>query len=172
MSLRKVLPLAVVFILLATVGIAQKRTVKGSVEGSGTDFVGQCQGFSVQTDYNFRFIFILYYDKNGELVKERAQFKVIGESVYYNSTNLNKAVSGGPGEVANQTFDTATGQVRIRGMLYKVRIPGYGLVFAESGEEIWQCDDPYTFTNCVMVKDTGHNQLNEQDIAALCDYLK
>lgn len=172
MNLRKVLPLAVVFILLATVGIAQKRTVKGAVEASGSEVIGGCQGFDIQTDYNFRFMYVLHFDKNGELVREKYQFKIIGESVYYNSTDLNKAVMGGPGEVVNVTIDPARGLLILRGLSYKVRIPGYGLIFAESGELVWHCDDPFMDTGCVMVKNTGHNQLIEQDIAALCDYLK
>lgn len=172
MRLHRVLALVAVVMLLATVSFGQKRTEKGSLESSGTDLVGQCEGFNVLTDYFFRMIWINHFDKNGELLRTRYQWKIIGESVYYNSEDLNKAVTGGPGEVSNQSFDPATGQIRVTGIVYKVKIPGYGLVFAETGALVWQCDDPYTFTNCVMVSNTGHNQYAEGDVAALCDYLK
>jgi len=50
-------------------------------------------------------------------------------------------------------------------------VPGYGLIWAETGQFVLQCD-PYTFANCQLVFNAGHNQFWDQDLAALCDFLK
>jgi hypothetical protein len=68
-------------------------------------------------------------------------------------------------------FDPATGSFRESGLGWKVRIPGHGVIFAETGTSVYQCD-PQTSANCVLVSNVGFNQLADGDVAALCDDLK
>ena len=96
---------------------------------------------------------------------------VAPRSTYYNSEHPERAVAGGPGEVENSHFDPTTGLVSFHGLSWKVRIPGYGLIFGETGSAVFQCD-PSTFQNCELVSNVGHNQFVDSDLAALCDYLK
>lgn len=171
MNLPKVLSLVVVSILVATVSLAQNRVLKGSFEDFGSDVIGQCEGFEVVTDYVYKWVWIDLLDKNGQWVKERVHFKVIGESIYYNSENLSKSVIGGPGEGQSLIMDPVTGEIHAAGPAIKVRVPGYGPIFYENGLSTWQCE-PYTFANCVRLTDTGFNQWDDKDLAAICNYLK
>ena len=172
MRLRTVLSLAVVFILVATVSFGQKRTEKISVVLTESEyFVGQCEGFEVWTDFVALFSWTDLYDKNGQWVKTNQRYRVLGESLYYNSENHDRSILGGPGEIDRAQFWAATGVIKGGGLSWKVKVPGYGLIWAETGTLVWQCD-PYTFANCVLVSNTGHNQFLDQDLAALCNYLK
>jgi hypothetical protein len=118
------------------------------------------------TDYVFLVTGTNRYDKSGQFITYRYQVKLIGESVYYNSTNPEKSVPGGPGEVENHRSDPKTGLDNVSGLSFKVRIPGYGLVFAETGHWV------YDYSAGEWVFNSGHNQFVDQDLAALCEYLK
>jgi len=159
------------FAAMVSVSFGAQRMQKSSIIFSATENLGQCQGFSVMTDYVTKFTALDFFDKDGNWLKGKTQYRILGESVYYNSANPTKAVSGGPGEVANQFWDLTAGEIRVSGLIYKVRIPGYGPIYYETGELVWQCD-PGTFSNCSVVSNTGHNQSVEGDVAALCEYLK
>jgi hypothetical protein len=172
MSARKLLSFAVMFLLVATVSFGQKRTEKGSVVISAEGvFVAQCEGFQVLTDYVGLFSWADLFDKNGQWVKENSRFRLIGDSIYYNSKDATKSLPAGPGEAENDHFVAATGVWRFSGIVFKIKLPGHGLIFVETGETVYQCD-PYTWTNCVPVKNTGHNLWVDGDVAALCDHLK
>jgi hypothetical protein len=73
--------------------------------------------------------------------------------------------------VIHGTHDPAAGVEKVSGLLYKVRVPGYGPIFMETGALVYQCE-PWTWENCVLVSNAGHNQFADQDLAALCEYLK
>jgi hypothetical protein len=130
--------------------------------------VGHCADgdFDVLTDYVFLMTGVVRYDKSGQPVADRYQFKLLGESVYYNSTDPEKSVPGGPGEVENKRLDPKTGYWAGSGLSFKIRIPGYGLIFAETGHFV------YDASAGEFVFQSGHNQFADQDLAALCDYLK
>ena len=51
------------------------------------------------------------------------------------------------------------------GDIWKIKLPGYGMIFHETGRTVF---DLATFT---IQRDTGHNQFNDQDFAALCEAL-
>ena len=95
----------------------------------------------------------------------------IWPSVYYNASDLEKAVAGGPMQLANERYDPATGLVKGTGPTFRVHVPGYGIIFSENGSYAWQCE-PYTFANCQLVRNVGPNQFAEQDLFELCDYLR
>jgi len=130
--------------------------------------VGHCADgdFDVLTDYVFLMTGMVRYDKSGQPVADRYQFKVLGESVYYNSRNAQKSVAGGPGEVENKRLDPKTGFWSGSGVSFKIRIPGCGLIFAETGHFVY---DPGTGK---FLFNSGHNQMIGADLEALCDYLK
>jgi len=169
---RIIFAVAVAVILAGTIGFAQGQ---GRIEkfGIGPEAsvgfkVGHCAdgNFDVLTDYVFLITGTNRYDKSGQFVTDRFQLKVIGESVYYNSSDPAKSLPGGPGEVENHRTDPKTGLGFGAGLSFKVRIPGYGLVFAETGR--FASD----YSTGEYVFQSGHNQFADQDLAALCKYLK
>ena len=175
MKLRAVLAFAVVFALAGTVGFgdSQRRTVKGSFGPFAETgaVVGQCDGFEVWADWVALITWVDVLDKDGQWVRSTQHYKVLGESHYYNSEDPDRVVAGGPGETENMNLDAASGVFYVHGLSWKARVPGYGLIWGETGNFVAQCD-PYTFQNCEVASNTGHNQYNDQDLAALCDYLK
>jgi hypothetical protein len=172
MSVRKVLVLAVVFLLVGTVSFGQKRTERISVVVTESEnVVGQCEGFEIWDDAVALLSWTDLYNKNGQWVKTNQHYRILGETLYYNSEDPSRSVLGGPGEVEHEQFFAATGVLKADGLSWKIKVPGYGLIWAETGAMVWQCD-PYTFANCVLVSNTGHNQFVDEDLAALCNYLK
>jgi len=170
MNRRCVLGVAIAFLIAGSMTFAQgqRRTEHysiGPIADTGY-LVGHCAGFDVLTDYVFLMTGVVRFDKSGEPVADRYQFKLLGESLYYNSTNDQKSVAGGPGEVENKRLDPKTGLWSGAGVSFKVRIPGYGLIFAETGHFIY---DPGTGE---FLFNSGHNQMIGEDLEALCDYLK
>ena len=113
MKLRAVLAFAVVFALAGTVGFgdSQRRTVKGSFGPfAETGFVvGQCDGFEVWSDWVALITWVDVLDKDGQWVRSTQHYKVLGESLYYNSEDPDRVVAGGPGENENANFDAASG---------------------------------------------------------------
>ena len=172
MNRRCVLGVAIAFLIAGSVTFAQgqRRTEKFVIgpEAAAGFVVGHCEDgdFDVLTDFVFLMTGTDRYDKLGQFVTERYQYKVIGESVYYNSTDPEKSVPGGPGEVENHQFNPKTGLYNGAGLSFKVRIPGYGLIFAETGHFV------YDYSAGENVFNSGHNQFMDQDLAALCKYLK
>lgn len=178
MSVRRVFVFAVVVLLVAAAGFSdsQRRIERGSVNDTVVgQVVGSCEpygyDFEILTDYVLQYSWMNRYDASGQWVQSVEQFRVIGQSLYYNSTAPAKSVPGGPGEVEQSRWDVAAGTIFIPGGGWKAKIPHYGRILAEAGIRVLQCD-PYTFEDCHLVRSTGPDQLVEGDFAALCDYLK
>lgn len=167
---RCVLGVAIAILIAGSVTFAQTqgRTEHysiGPIADTGYP-VGHCAGFDVLTDYVFLMTGVVRSDKSGQPVADRYQFKVLGESLYYNSNNVQKSVAGGPGEVENQRLDPKTGFWSGSGVPFKIRIPGYGLIFVETGHFVYDRNAGKFLFN------SGHNQMIGEDLEALCDYLK
>ena len=169
MKLRRVLLFAVVFVLLGTVGFGEskRRTEKivvGPIYVVGL-VIGDCGSFEVLSDFVALIGGTALYDKSGLLVQEVSHY-LIGESVYYNSTDPTKSVVGGPAESENDRIDWASGFYYGTGPSYKVRVPGHGVIFMETGHWVANMNTgEYVFNS-------GQNQFVDGDVAALCDYLK
>jgi hypothetical protein len=163
----------IAFLVMGTIGFAsgQRLVAQFSVPYSGHQVIGSCDGFEIWVDWAGLITEMGLYDSQGNLLQGHFVNRIVGESVWYNSTDASKAISGGPGEVESVEFDPATGRYRGAGLGWKVRIPGYGIVFAETGTYVMQCD-PYTFANCMLVSNAGFNQFLDGDVAALCNALK
>ena len=154
---------------LAVVAFGQNngRTEKFAIPVTQTGYlVGQCGKFDVLTDFTALIRGTIVYDKSGVAVQTIQHLGVIGESIYYNSTSPIKSVLGGPAEHDNEKIVSATGIMSFSGPIFKIRIPGYGLIFAETGRVV------IDLTTGQVISNSGHNQLFDQDLAALCEYLK
>ena len=166
---RSVVAVVVVLLLMGSVGFGQGqgRSEKYTIGPFGAigEVVGNCGTFDVKVDYVALITGNLVYNKSGQLVNDVGHFRVIGESLYYNSENPAKAVTGGPVELENSR--TLDGYMYYgSGPSWKIRVPGYGLIFAETGHIIYDQRAQEILFNA------GHNQFVDKDLAALCDYLK
>jgi hypothetical protein len=165
---RSVVAVVVVLLLMSSVGFGQGqgRSEKFTVGPFGTSafVVGSCGTFDVLADWVALLTGNLVYNKSGEVKNDVEHYRVIGESLYYNSTNAAKAVTGGPAEAENARY--VGGYLYLSGPSWKIRVPGYGLIFAETGHAV---RDLQTGN---FVFNSGHNQFLDQDLAALCAYLK
>jgi len=164
----------IVFLVMgsSTFGEGQGRTVKVSfIDTVTAGPQAQCDGFQIWADWVAQYTLIMHLDDAGNLLRQNNLYRVLGESIYYNSTDPAKAVSGGPGEVQPQSVNSVTGVIMFQGLGWKIRIPGAGIILAETGVTVLQCE-PYTFANCVVVRDAGWNQVNTGDWAAVCNYLQ
>ena len=170
MRYRWVVAFGLVLGLLAARGFGERRASTGFVAFSGTETVGQCEGFSILVDYVDTMRWMDLVDKNGEWKRSKVSFHVIWD-LYYNSEDPRKAVAGGPCEAEVEHLDPTTGVIVWSGDLWKVKVPGYGRILSETGRAVLQCD-PISFNNCRLVSNTGHNQFLDADLNALCDYLK
>ena len=145
----------------------KRRTEKVRFQDTVAGFVvGQCQGFDVLADWTALLTATIVYDKSGQVVQQIQSYRVIGEDRYYNSANPNKEVNGGPGENEESRLDAATGLIFFSGLSWKIRLPGYGLIFEETGHMVLDT------TTGQWLSDAGHNRSVDQDLAALCNYLK
>jgi hypothetical protein len=166
---RSVFAVVVVLLLMSSVAFSQdnRRTEKFAFPiAVAGQFIGQCNDFQVLTDYTVLITGTDRYDKSGQFVQEILKARLMGESRYYNSTNDAKEVLGGPGEVENDRWNAAQGLVYVTGLIFKVRVPGYGLIFAETGRAVLDLNTGEWGFN------SGHNQWVDGDVAALCNYLK
>lgn len=127
--------------------------------------IGSCGAFDILGDWVGLRQLTLLYDKNGVLVREGFHYRVIGQSRYYNSTDPSVEVLGGPGEVNPGSYNFVNGTLVSSGDIWKIKLPGYGVIFHETGRTVF---DLATFT---IQRDTGQNQFNDQDFAALCEAL-
>lgn len=127
--------------------------------------IGSCGAFNVLADWSALFQLTLYYDKDGSLIREKIRYRVIGQSRYYNSSDPDIAVAGGPGEIQNNRWDYVNNTYVFSGNSWKIKLPGYGTILHETGRTV------YDLATGTLQHDTGHNQFNEQDFAALCKAL-
>ncbi|MBZ5613539.1 MAG: hypothetical protein LAO23_05980 [Acidobacteriia bacterium] len=164
-----VVAVTVVLLLMSSVAFSQdnRRTEKFSIPVTVTGaLIGQCGNFDVLSDWVALLSGTILYDKSGVAVQTIQHYRLIGESIYYNSANPAKRVFGGPAEHELDRIDGTTGIVYVSGPSFKIRVPGYGLIFAETGHLV------FDETTGQLLFNSGHNQFYGQDLAAVCNYLK
>ncbi len=131
-----------------------------------TEFpIVDCGEFAVFADFTQVETAIFQYDRTGALVRI-IDMRSIAELLFYNSVDRAKSVKGIPGERENVKVDFVKGYVHSTGVPFMITVPGYGVIFAETGHAIWN------LTTGALVFNSGMNQLANQDAAALCDFLK
>lgn len=72
---------------------------------------------------------------------------------------------GGPGEIQNSRFDFVNNTLTFSGLSWKITLAGYGTILFETGLSV------IDLTTGIITRDTGQNQLNAGDFAALCEAL-
>jgi hypothetical protein len=75
-----------------------------------------------------------------------------------------RTVMGVPGQNETDRIDFVKMMIYGQGNLKQVTVPGYGRIFSETGHI-------YTDFAWSFLINRGHNDLYDQDVAALCDYL-
>jgi hypothetical protein len=168
MRVQRVLAAAVVFLFLVGLGFGQGK--RRAEPFQFTDqIIGEkicsCEGFDVLIDYVVMVHGMLIYDKDGEAVQKVELNKVLGQDTYYNSEDPELFLLGGPGEVNHNRWNLEDGMYYGSGIPFKVRVPGYGTIFYETGRMVF---DTSTWE---LVSNTGQNQYHEADIEALCKFL-
>jgi hypothetical protein len=161
-----VIALAFILLLMSSVAFGQNngRTEKFAIPVTGTGiFVGSCGNFDVFTDFAALISGTVVYDKSGAIMQTIQHYRLIGESIYYNSANPAKSVLGGPAEHELEKIDATAS---FSGPSFRIRVPGYGPIFYETGHGV------VDLTTGQFLFNSGHNQFVDQDLAALCNYLK
>jgi hypothetical protein len=116
---------------------------------SGSFVLAECDGFDVIDDYSGWATVKNFYDNDGNwltstrhvITFDRVYNSVTGFDVYYNYA-------------VNQTFDPAINEYFIRGMAFNIIVPGYGIVYFDSGLGIFLFVDG----QFVTVQFSGHYQ--------------
>jgi hypothetical protein len=127
--------------------------------------LGSCGAFDILADWNALLQVTFYYDGDGNLVRQHVRYRVVGPSRYYNSVDPQVGVLGGPGEIQNNRFDFVNNTLTFSGLAWKITLPGYGTILFETGLSVMD------LTSGIITRDTGQNQLNAGDLAALCEAL-
>ena len=173
MRLQRVLAVAVVFLFLVGLGFGQTQGRTEHYRFTATDtayYMGSCpNGFDILNDYVALMHGNLRYDKDGNPVQERYQFRVLGQSIYYNSTDPDKFVLGGPGEASEARIMYEEGTPVLifeSGLLFKVMLKGYGPIFLNTGHDVFDLS-----TGELLFK-KGPDQYWTRDFEALCNALK
>jgi hypothetical protein len=168
MRLQRVLAVAVVFLFLVSLGFGQTKGrtehYKYTIEVEGQD-LGSCGGFNVFSDYVVLVHEVWLLDKEGQPVRAVNRYKSIGEAIYYNSNDPELFLQGGPGEIEIDRIDLREGTLSISGIPIKIRVPGYGAIFYETGHIV------IDLNTGEMLSNTGHNQVVDADLEALCKCL-
>jgi hypothetical protein len=156
-------------LLLVSLGFGEDRTEQFNfnVPVVGQK-LGSCDGFDVLTDYEVSVNIKGVLDKQGQLAKSRLMAKSTAPSVYYNSTDRRRFLMGGPAEQEIDHINYVKGTAFVSSVMWKVTVPGYGVVYMETGRVV--CD-PNSW-ECFLNTNTGHNQYYEKNVAAMCEILK
>ena len=149
-SLMALAPLSVVF--------ADGPIVSGPFHYEGSDVLADCGSFQILDVYELDQIEKAYLDQEGNLVK------VIIEA--WGTDTLTNAVTGKAyaGSFHNSSlidFSTTPRRSAIMGVIYRVTVPGVGVVFLDVGRVVFERGNGIIFQ-------AGPHQLFDGDFAALC----
>lgn len=127
---------------------------------SGSFVLAECDGFDVIDDYSGWVTLKDFYDNDGNLV--RSTYHGLTHDVVYNSvTGYEVSYS----YAVNRTIDPAINEYFIRGMAFNITVPGYGIVYFDSGLGIFLfVDGQY-----VLVQFSGNYQGDTDLLCAAMD---
>jgi hypothetical protein len=124
---------------------------------AGSFVLAQCDGFNVVDEYHGMLAITEFYDQDGELVRLGVQ-GLAHDRVYNSVTGF----SVGSTYAVNQTYYPDTGELKIRGLAFNIIVPGYGMVYFDSGLGVYYVVNG----SYILVKFAGNYQA---DTAALCE---
>lgn len=151
-----VLLLTGIFLAGATPALAASPE-KLTIPVSGAYIVAECDGFNVIDEYTGLLTITEFYNQDGEL--ERLTFQENSQDRIYNSVTGFSVTSK---YTVNQTFYADTSELYIRGVAYNITVPGYGIVYFDSGLGVYYIDNG----NYIEVKFAGNYR---PDTEALCE---
>jgi hypothetical protein len=174
--LRIAVAIVIAVALAGTIGFAQGQGRVEHWEETFTvdgQFMGPCGDFVILSRYSAHAAYTDLYAKDGQLVQTIARVQGMGRSVYFlaesvdNKVPLNdKVVMGVPHETEVDRWEYLENLIYVKGSIFQATLPHYGRIFSQTGLVVL---DMTTFEPLFT---SGHNQYLEQDVAALCDYLK
>ena len=131
------------------------------------EVVADCGDYFVLENFDSKLTLKFHYDKDGALIKEMDNFRMIGHSTFYNSEYPEIALRGGPeGIIIKGLFvDDALTKLTLSGLNYKVTLPGVGMIFHQGGHYI------FDFGTGMWTQVGGPDDLFSGDIDALCEAL-
>lgn len=162
MSVRRLVKIAAALLLVAVFlagAIPAQATSpeRLTIPTTGTFVLAQCDGFNVIDDYTGMLTITEFYDKNGEL--ERLTFHENASDRIYNSVTGFSVYNN---YAVTQTYDPIASEIYIRGVAYNLTVPGYGIVYFDSGLGVFY----YTNGNYILTKFAGNYR---PDTASLCE---
>lgn len=152
-----------IFLLLAAAVLTTNVRAKAdspakiTIPVAGTFILAECDGFDVIDEYTGVLTITEFYNRDGEL--ERLTFQENSQDRIYNSVTgfyvSNKYT-------VNQTYYPDTSELYIRGVAYNITVPGYGIVYFDSGLGVYYIVDG----EYIEIKFAGNYQA---DTAELCE---
>lgn len=124
---------------------------------AGSFLVAQCDGFNVIDTYSGSLTFRDFYDNDGNLVNSTLRINT--------NEQISNSVTGFsvPNTAAySEAIDPSINEYFIRGLSFNITVPGYGIVYFDSGLGIFVLVDG----EFVEVKFSGNYQANT---ALLCE---
>ena len=124
----------------------------------GSDVLADCGSFQVLDVYDLNQTEKAYFDKEGNLVK--VIIEAWGTDTLTNSVT-SKAYAGSFHNSSLIDFSTTPRRSAIMGIVYRVAIPGVGVVFLDVGRVVFERGTGIIFQ-------AGPHQLFDGDLEALC----
>ena len=151
--------LTVVMFMFGTVAAwaASPSVVHISGSFSGDDSIADCGTFEVRDEFTLNFSGTEHYDQQGNLV--RVVEHIFGVDRLYNSVTGKslKPASFNQGEIVHPI----EGQVAVNGVIFRITVPGAGVVLLDVGRFVFTFDGDLVFI-------AGQHQFLAGDFAGLC----
>lgn len=153
---------AVLSLVFTAAGLAAK-PVKQEIDAVFLGlFIGDCGSFNVLANSAARGHMKLWFDAEGNLT--RLFLHANYDSVYYADSDPDSFLVT-RGEVENDHIDFIDGTIAVTGLLYKLNIPGHGVVFHEAGRIVIDLETGET------VFEAGPSDFHDENLDALCSAL-
>jgi hypothetical protein len=106
----------------------------------GGQFIGSCGDFAVLSDYYLDIDYKLFFDREGNAVRELLVLHTDGSSKYYNSADPTRFVEGAPSEVQIARWDLGGNVGTFMGPAFRINLPGQGVIFHQAGRLVVDFD--------------------------------
>ena len=127
--------------------------------------IADCDDFQIVAEWTAHWTVVHHFEMDGTY-SQNWHVKIIGTDRYYNSTDPNKEVFGGPGEVQNSRYDEATNTLTMTGGMFRVTLPGRGVILLEAGTQLLDLDTGE------FIIHHGPYDVTSGQVGELCEYLR